>query len=113
MRVVVTGATGFMGGRLCAALAAAGHDVRAFALPGVDVSGLPPAVEVAYGDVTDEESLVASFSGCDAVFHAAAAVEAWLPDPSAFHTVRYSITLMVLVLTKLGVYGVELHLLTI
>ncbi|OQU93117.1 hypothetical protein SORBI_3001G479500 [Sorghum bicolor] len=88
MRVVVTGATGFMGGRLCAALADAGHDVRAFALPGVDVSGLPAAVEVAYGDVTDEESLAAAFSGCDAVFHAAAAVEAWLPDPSVFHTVN-------------------------
>jgi len=89
MRVAVTGATGFMGGRLCAALADAGHDVRAFALPGVDVSALPPAVEVAYGDVTDEESLAAAFSGRDAVFHAAAAVEAWLPDPSVFHTVRH------------------------
>ncbi|XP_062216623.1 uncharacterized protein LOC133916795 isoform X2 [Phragmites australis] len=88
MWVAVTGATGFMGGRLCAALADAGHDVRAFALRGVDVSGLPPSVEVAYGDVTDEGSLVAAFHGCDAVFHAAAAVEAWLPDPSVFYTVN-------------------------
>ncbi|TVU48155.1 hypothetical protein EJB05_07781, partial [Eragrostis curvula] len=88
MKVVVTGATGFMGGRLCAALADAGHDVRAFALPGVDVSGVPPAAEVVYGDVTDEGSLVAAFHGCDAVFHAAAVVEAWLPDPSVFHAVN-------------------------
>lgn len=89
MKVVVTGATGFMGGRLCAALAGAGHDVRAFALPGVDVSGVTSlaGVEVAYGDVTDEESLVAAFNGRDAVFHAAAVVEAWLPDPSVFHAV--------------------------
>ncbi|WVZ55717.1 hypothetical protein U9M48_006342 [Paspalum notatum var. saurae] len=91
MRVLVTGATGFMGGRLCAALADAdggGHQVRAFVLPGVDVSVLPPTVEVVYGDVTHEDSLVAAFAGCDAVFHAAAAVEAWLPDPSVFHTVN-------------------------
>ncbi|KAL6649346.1 hypothetical protein ACP70R_013570 [Stipagrostis hirtigluma subsp. patula] len=88
MKVVMTGATGFMGGRLCAALADAGHDVRAFALRGVDASGLPPAVEVAYGDVTDEASLAAAFHGCDAVFHAAAVVEPWLPDPSVFHAVN-------------------------
>ncbi|KAL6867247.1 hypothetical protein ACP4OV_015271 [Aristida adscensionis] len=86
MRVVVTGATGFMGARLCAALAGAGHDVRAFVLRGdAAASGLPAAVEVAYGDVTDEASLAAAFDGCDAVFHAAAAVEPWLPDPSLFH----------------------------
>ncbi|KAG2542930.1 hypothetical protein PVAP13_9NG812300 [Panicum virgatum] len=88
MRVVVSGATGFMGGRLCAALADAGHDVRAFALRGVDASGLPPSVEVVYGDVTDEESLAAAFRGRDAVFHTAAAVEAWLPDAFVFHTVN-------------------------
>ncbi|CAN6302027.1 unnamed protein product [Urochloa humidicola] len=88
MRAVVTGATGFMGGRLCAALADAGHDVRAFVLRGVDASGLPPSVEVVYGDVADEDSLAAAFQGRDAVFHAAAAVEAWLPDASVFHTVN-------------------------
>lgn len=88
MRVVVTGATGYLGGRLCAALAAAGHAVRAFARRSSDASGLPASVELAYGDVTDEGSLATAFDGCDAVFHVAAAVEPWLPDPSVFTTVR-------------------------
>ncbi|KAL6649352.1 hypothetical protein ACP70R_013576 [Stipagrostis hirtigluma subsp. patula] len=84
MRVVVTGATGYLGGRLCAALADAGHAVRALARRSSDVSGLPPSVEVAYGDVTDADSLAAAFDGCDVVFHVAAVVEPWLPDPSVF-----------------------------
>ncbi|CAL4921139.1 unnamed protein product [Urochloa decumbens] len=84
MRVVVTGATGYLGGRLCAALADAGHAVRALVRRSSDVSGLPPGVELAYGDVTDAGSLAAAFDGCDAVFHVAAAVEPWLPDPSVF-----------------------------
>uniref|UniRef100_A0A0D9VQE8 NAD-dependent epimerase/dehydratase domain-containing protein n=1 Tax=Leersia perrieri TaxID=77586 RepID=A0A0D9VQE8_9ORYZ len=88
MRVVVTGATGYLGGRLCAALAGAGHAVRAFARRSSDASGLPSSVELAYGDVTDEASLAAAFDGCDAVFHVAAAVEPWLPDPSVFTTVN-------------------------
>ncbi|CAL4937933.1 unnamed protein product [Urochloa decumbens] len=84
MRVVVTGATGYLGGRLCAALADAGHAVRALVRRSSDVSGLPPGVELAYGDVTDADSLAAAFDGCDAVFHVAAVVEPWLPDPSVF-----------------------------
>ncbi|KAG2554255.1 putative dihydroflavonol 4-reductase [Panicum virgatum] len=88
MRVLVTGATGYLGGRLCAALADAGHAVRALARPSSDVSGLAPGVELAYGDVTDADSLAAAFDGCDAVFHVAASVEPWLPDPSVFHKVN-------------------------
>ncbi|TVU48156.1 hypothetical protein EJB05_07782, partial [Eragrostis curvula] len=84
MRVVVTGASGYLGGRLCAGLADAGHAVRALVRPTSDVSGLPSSVERAYGDVTDAESLAAAFEGCEAVFHVAAAVEPWLPDPSVF-----------------------------
>lgn len=93
MRIAVTGATGYLGSRLCGALADAGHAVRAFALRsagGGDVEAglLPASVELAYGDVADVESLAAAFDRCDAVFHVAAAVEAWLPDPSIFITVR-------------------------
>ncbi|KAG2542928.1 putative dihydroflavonol 4-reductase [Panicum virgatum] len=88
MRVLVTGATGYLGGRLCAALADAGHAVRALARRSSDVSGLAPGVDIAYGNVTDADSLAAAFDGCDAVFHVAAAVEPWLPDPSVFHKVN-------------------------
>ncbi|XP_076945265.1 uncharacterized protein LOC143616276 [Bidens hawaiensis] len=91
MKVLVTGASGYLGGRLCHALLRHGHSVRAFVRHTSDLSSLPPAdveLELAYGDVTDYSSLLAACAGCHAVFHAAALVEPWLPHPSKFTTVN-------------------------
>ena len=90
--VLVTGASGYLGGNLCRALLRDGHSVRAFVrptsrLPSVDDAG---PLEVAYGDVTDYPSLLAACSGCDVIFHTAALVEPWLPDPSRFFSVTFS-----------------------
>ncbi|XP_072991225.1 uncharacterized protein [Typha latifolia] len=89
MKVLVTGATGFLGGRLCTALLSDGHEVRALVRRSSDLSNLPldsspNPVEIAYGDVTDLSSLLLACDGCEMLFHAAAAVEPWLPDPSRF-----------------------------
>ncbi len=93
MKVLVTGASGFLGGKLCHALLRRGHSVRALVRRTSDLSSLPPpttdggALEIVYGDVTDYPSLLAAFSGCHVIFHAAALVEPWLPDPSRFLSV--------------------------
>lgn len=94
MKILVTGASGYLGGRLCHALLKQGHSVRALVRPTSDLSSLPPpsstgnaSFELVYGDVTDYESLLSAFSNCDVVFHAAAVVEPWLPDPSKFFSV--------------------------
>lgn len=94
-KVMVTGASGYLGGRLCHALLKNGYSVRAFVRPTSDLSSLPPpteggggGLELAYGDVTDYPSLLAACSGCPVIFHAAALVEPWLPDPSRFLTVN-------------------------
>lgn len=87
-KVLVTGASGYLGGNLCRALAEEGHHVRAFVRRSSDLSSLPPSIEIAYGDVTDLPSLLAACAGCEVLFHAAAVVEPWLPDPSKFITVN-------------------------
>ncbi|XP_051139380.1 uncharacterized protein LOC127257110 [Andrographis paniculata] len=92
-RVLVTGASGFLGGSLCRALLSQGHAVKAFVRPTSDISSLPPpsdggGLQLAYGDVTDYPSLLEACSGCDVVIHAAALVEPWIPDPSKFNTVN-------------------------
>ncbi|GMP81060.1 hypothetical protein CsSME_00035905 [Camellia sinensis var. sinensis] len=80
MRVLVTGASGYLGGRLCHALVRQGYSVRAFVRSSSDLSCLPPAgeyegaLELAYGDVTDYRSLLAACSGCHVIIHSAALV---------------------------------------
>jgi nucleoside-diphosphate-sugar epimerase len=69
-RVLVTVATGLIGGGLARRLVAAGAAVRALvrrtdAAPALRAEG----IEVAVGDLTDHASLVAAADGCDAVAH--------------------------------------------
>lgn len=74
MRILVTGATGFLGRRIVAALSP-GHELRLLVRPGASRERFPSAVEFAAGDVTDRTSLAAGVAGCDAVLHAAALVK--------------------------------------
>lgn len=68
MKALVTGAGGFIGGHVAAALVAAGAEVRAFDLrPPDDVAGEPIA-----GDILDADAVRRAMEGCDAVFHLAA-----------------------------------------
>ncbi|WP_138734342.1 NAD(P)H-binding protein [Modestobacter excelsi] len=66
MRVLVTGASGFVGGRLAPALEEAGHDVRAMTRHPDRYSGAGTPVA---GDVSDESSLRAALDGCDAAYY--------------------------------------------
>lgn len=87
---MVTGASGFLGGRLCHALVKQGAcHVKAFVRPSSSLDELPSSgVELVYGDLNDSDSLLRAFHGCSAIFHCGAFVTPWAPDPSKFFTVN-------------------------
>jgi len=74
MRILVTGATGFLGRRTVAALAAR-HELRLLVRPGASRERFPAAVEFAPGDVTDRASLERAAAGRDVILHGAALVK--------------------------------------
>ena len=100
---LVTGGTGYLGGRLVEALLEGGDEVRVLHRPTSDVSRLSGAVTLVAGDITHPESLLPAAEGCDRVFHAAALVKTWVGDPSRFDRVNVEGTLHVCQATrKLG-----------
>ncbi len=72
MRALVTGAAGFIGGHVVAALADEGAEVRAFDRSPSAAGAFPDSVEFVRGDVLDFDAVRAAVEGCDAVFHLAA-----------------------------------------
>ncbi|MFG2195737.1 SDR family oxidoreductase [Streptomyces sp. NPDC048639] len=71
LRCLVTGATGYIGGRLVPELLAAGHTVRCLARSPVKLRDHPWAgeAEAVRGDVTDEESVRTAMEGVDVAYY--------------------------------------------
>ncbi len=82
MRIVLSGATGFLGRHAARELLAAGHSLCCLSRGGGLPHGLPEgaAVEAASADVLDEAALTAALDGCDVFVHAAGLVSHSLAD---------------------------------
>jgi nucleoside-diphosphate-sugar epimerase len=75
---LVSGATGFLGGRLATALHERGYRVRALARRTSDVRALAgQGIEIVEGDVADAASLARAAQGMQVVFHTAGKVADW------------------------------------
>jgi nucleoside-diphosphate-sugar epimerase len=73
VKVLVTGATGFLGGHLVEKLLSEGYEVRALARRTSNVARLRElGVEIVFGDLTEPETLGPATKGVDAVVHLAA-----------------------------------------
>lgn len=94
MKALVTGAAGFIGAHVVAALASAGAQVRA--LDRRPLADAPPGVEPIVGDVLDHDAIARALEGCDAVFHLAALYSYARADASAMQVINVEGTRVVL-----------------
>jgi dihydroflavonol-4-reductase len=89
MTALVTGASGFIGSRLAAALVEQGESVRVLHREGSRLSalaGLP--VERHIGDIMDPSALERAVDGCDVVYHVAAVSAYWREAPEVIYAVN-------------------------
>jgi farnesol dehydrogenase len=88
VRILITGATGYLGQAIAGVLVERGEEVVALVRASSRPAALPPGVRVVRGDVLDPDSLEAAMTGCSCVIHLAGVVKMWLRDRAEFHRVN-------------------------
>jgi len=105
MKILITGASGFIGSAVLRQLLQAGHDMRVLLRVNSDrrnLTGLD--IETVTGDLTMPSSLDRALEGCEALFHVAADYRLWVPDPeNMYKTNVYGTRNIMLSAAKAGV----------
>jgi len=89
MKILVTGATGYLGHSLALALAERDNEVHILAR-NPDSRNIPlhKNIKIFKGDITDRQSLTIAMKDCQQVYHTAALVKIFDNDPSIFYKVN-------------------------
>ena len=85
--ILVTGASGFIGGHVARLLVERGQPVRVLLRPSsnlIGLAGLP--VEKAVGDLREAASLRPALQGCTTLYHVAADYRLWARDPGDLYS---------------------------
>ena len=87
MNIFITGATGFLGQQILAALHARKHHLTALVRSPARAS-FPEEVRIVQGAVEDAKAYASHLKGQDVFVHVAALVKMWVPDPNEFDRVN-------------------------
>jgi dihydroflavonol-4-reductase/farnesol dehydrogenase len=89
MKILVTGASGYLGNKLANKLVSLGNEVHALVRPSSSIQFLQhPHIKIFKGDILDKERLMTAMDGCTQVYHVAAKTGAWAKDPAVFYDVN-------------------------
>ncbi|KZX57131.1 hypothetical protein A3709_05070 [Halioglobus sp. HI00S01] len=88
-KVLITGATGFIGNHVTRLCLERGYEIRAMVMPGEDRSPLNGFdVEFVEGNLLDPDSLQRAVQGVEKVFHLAALFAIWTKDPDLHYKIN-------------------------
>ncbi len=88
-KVLITGATGFIGNHVTRLCLGKGDQVRAMVMPGEDRSPLDGMdVEFVEGNLLDPESLQRAVEGVEQLYHLAALFAVWTKDPDLHYKIN-------------------------
>jgi len=97
VKVLVTGATGFIGSHVARLLVERGETVRVLVRRTSRIDNLTNLdCEPVYGDLQDPASLQKALQGCDALFHVAADYRLWARDPKELYRSNVEGTISIL-----------------
>lgn len=89
MKVLVTGATGFIGRNLCLHLAEQGYNVVALCRNTAHPYLIPHKnITPVKGDILDRESLLKAMNRCGQVYHTAALAKMWCRDKNDYYNIN-------------------------
>ncbi|MGH7442310.1 MAG: hopanoid-associated sugar epimerase, partial [bacterium] len=101
MNVLLTGASGFVGGHVARALADQGAKLRLLARKTSNLETLRDLnADIYVGDLAEPESLRAGLMGCEALVHVAADYRLWIPHPASMYRVNVDGTRALLKLAR-------------
>lgn len=104
-KILVTGAGGFVGGKLVQFLADKGLEVNAMHRPGSKLNKRlmdNPLIHSTPANLLDRESLVNASKDCDVIFHLAAYAQPWAKDMQIYYDVNVNGTINVLEAAKMN-----------
>ena len=88
-KVLITGATGFIGNHVTRMALEAGDEVRAMVMPGEDRSPLAGMdVEFVEGNLLDHSTFAAALKGVEKMYHLAALFAIWTKDPDLHYKIN-------------------------
>ncbi len=86
MKVLVTGACGYLGGQIVEELVSHGRQVRAlYRFKCHNDWSDNPNIELVKGDILDKDSLSEAVKNCAQIYHVAALSKSWSKDPSLYY----------------------------
>lgn len=85
MKILVTGASGYIGNKLVRTLARQGNKVHAFDCLASNTLLHHLNVTFFKGDILNKESLTEAMKGCEQVYHLAGITKLWSKDPNIFY----------------------------